>query len=161
MLNKEYLMQRNILQAKIIILSLMVPLIWNTVYAQNDSVIQLVPSDLKWQESPKLHGLQTAVLAGNPNVAAPYAERIKIPAHSKLLPHSHSNPARMVTVLAGTLYFAFGDEFDETQLKAFPAGSFFTEPAHLNHYSMTKEEEVILQLNAIGPASTEYVYESK
>jgi quercetin dioxygenase-like cupin family protein len=153
-------MQKNILQAKIMILFLIVPLIWKVVYAQNDFIIQLAPSDLKWQENSKLHGLQTITLVGNPDVAEPYAERVKIPAHSKLLPHSHPNPARMITVLAGTLYFAFGDKFDETQLKAFPAGSFFTEPVNLRHYAMTKEEEVILQLNAIGPASTDYVKES-
>jgi hypothetical protein len=59
----------------------------------------------------------------------------------------------MVTVLSGTLYYAYGDRFDEAKLRALPAGSFFTEPKDISHYAVTKEE-VILQLNAIGPAGT-------
>ena len=119
-------------------------------------VIQLLPGDLKWSSDPKLHGLQTVTLAGNPNAPEPYAERIKLPADCKLAPHSHPNEARMVTVLSGTLYFAYGGKFDEAKLTALPAGSFFTEPKDMSHYAMTKEE-VILQLNAIGPAGTKYV----
>ncbi len=94
---------------------------------------------------------------GTPSAPAPYAQRIKIPANRKLAPHSHPNRARMVTVLSGTLYFAYGDKFDETKLKEFPAGSFFTEPKGMPHYAMTKGGEVILQLNAIGPDGTVYV----
>jgi len=63
----------------------------------------------------------------------------------------------MVTVLSGTLYYAYGDKFDESKLKALPPGSFFTEPKDMPHYAMTKDEVVILQLNAIGPAGTKYV----
>ena len=120
------------------------------------NIIQLVPEELHWERNPNLHGLETVTLIGNPNNPEPYAERIKFPAHFRLNPHFHNNQARMVTVISGTLYYAFGEKFDESQLKAFPAGSFFIEPAGLPHYALTKEE-VILQLNAIGPATTEYV----
>lgn len=121
------------------------------------AVVSLVPGDILWNADPKLHGLETAVLAGNPNAPAPYVQRIRIPASHKLAPHSHPNKARMVTVLSGTLYFAYGDKFDETKLKAMPAGSFFTEPRNMPHYAMTKGEEVVLQLSAIGPDGTVYV----
>jgi uncharacterized RmlC-like cupin family protein len=118
--------------------------------------IQLLPGDLQWRGDPKLHGLQTVTLAGDPQASGPYAERIRIPANTRLKPHSHPNEARMVTVLSGTLYFAFGDQFDETRLKALPAGSFFTEPKDRPHFAMT-QDEVVLQLNALGPAGTRYV----
>ena len=133
-------------------------LAWSFEAAQSDPapVIQLLPGDLKWSSDPNLHGLQTVALAGNPNAPEPYAERIRLPADCRLAPHSHPNEARMVTVLSGTLYFAYGDRFDEAKLKALPAGSFFTEPKDMPHYAMTKEE-VLLQLNAIGPAGTKYV----
>ena len=135
------------------------------VFAQNlgntkDNVtplVQRLPGELKWQKNPQLHGLQTVMLIGDPTKPEPYAERIKIPAGSKLNPHSHSNSSRMVTVLAGTFYYAFGEQFDESKLKAFPPGSFFTEPENRPHYGLTKDEEVILQLNAVGPADTRYV----
>lgn len=128
--------------------------------AANDAkpnVICLVPDDISWNSDPKLHGLQTAVLAGNPGAPAPYTQRIRIPANTKLRPHRHPNSARMVTVLSGTLYFAYGDKFDETKLKAMPAGSFFTEPRNMPHYSATKDKEALLQLNAVGPDGTVYV----
>ena len=63
----------------------------------------------------------------------------------------------MVTVLSGTFYYAYGDKFDESKLKELPPGSFFTEPSGMSHYAMTKNQEVILQLNAIGPDGTSYV----
>lgn len=118
--------------------------------------IQLLPDELKWNSNPKLHGLQTATLAGNPNGHEYYAERILLPAGFRLEPHSHPNSARMVTVLSGTLYYGVGERFDEAKLKALPAGSFFTEPEGQPHYALAKEQ-VVLQLNAIGPAATTYV----
>lgn len=122
----------------------------------------LLPEELKWSAgTAQLHGLQTATLAGDPSQPGPYAERIRIPAGCRLAPHSHPNEARMVAVLSGTLYYAYGDRFDEARLKALPAGSFFTEPKDLPHYAMAKDEAVVLQLNAIGPAGTMYVGTSK
>ncbi len=121
------------------------------------ATVLITPGDISWNTDPKLHGLQTAVLVGDPSAPAPYAQRIRIPAGTKLSPHWHPNRARMVTVISGTLYFAYGDKFDETKLKEFPAGSFFTEPKDMPHYAMTKGEEVVLHLNAIGPDGTVYV----
>ncbi len=123
----------------------------------NMPAVRLVPGDIIWKSDPKLHGLQTAVLAGDPSIAAPYTQRIRIPANTILKPHSHPNKARMVTVLSGTFYYAYGDKFDESKLKELPPGSFFTEPSGMSHYAMTKNQEVILQLNAIGPDGTSYV----
>lgn len=119
--------------------------------------IQLLPGDLQWNSNPKLHGLQTAILVGDPKAPEPYAERISFPPNYRLEPHSHPNEFRMVTVLSGTLYYAFGDTFDENRLTALPAGSFFTEPKDEPHYAMTKDESVVLELHAIGPAGTQYV----
>jgi hypothetical protein len=117
----------------------------------------LFPDELNWSGNPLLHGLQTAPLYGDSRVPLPYAERIKMPAHFRLPPHSHPNDSRMVVVLSGTFYFAFGEKFDESKLKALPPGSFFTEPKNAPHFAMTKDEGVVLQLNAVGPAGTNYV----
>jgi quercetin dioxygenase-like cupin family protein len=120
------------------------------------TMIRLFPADLKWKSNPTLHGLETAILFGNPDAPELYIQRIKIPAGTRLVPHSHPNSMRMVTVLSGTLYFAFGEKFDESKLTALPPGTFFTEPKDLPHYSMAKED-VILQFNASGPAGTNYI----
>jgi len=133
--------------------------LWSVGAAATNPVapVRVLPEELQWSGNPQQHGLQTAPLFGNPRAAEPYAERIKIPAHTRLKPHWHPNAIRMVTVLSGTLYFAFGEEFDEAKLKAMPVGTFFTEPKDAAHYAMTKDEDVVLQLDAIGPAGTNYV----
>jgi quercetin dioxygenase-like cupin family protein len=116
----------------------------------------ILPDDMLWNNDARVHGLQTTVLLGNPNVAGTYVQRIKFPANYRLPPHRHPNEGRKVTVLSGTLYFGFGDKFDESKLKALPAGTFFVEPRNTPHFALTKEE-VVLQLDATGPAGTIYV----
>jgi SAM-dependent methyltransferase len=115
----------------------------------------LLPGDLAWQANAVVHGLETAVLVGDPNAAGDYVQRIKMPAGTRLAPHWHADRVRRVTVLGGTLYFAFGAKFDEGKLKALPAGSFFVEPPGVPHFAMTKED-VMLQLDAVGPTGTTY-----
>ena len=64
----------------------------------------------------------------------------------------------MVTVISGTLYFAYGDKFDESKLKALPEGSYFTEPKDKSHFAITKDE-VVLQVVGIGPVKkTQYLH---
>jgi len=61
---------------------------------------------------------------------------------------------RGVTVLSGSLYFAISDTWDDSKLKAYPAGTFFTEPAKLPHYAATKDTEVVFELTGMGPTGT-------
>jgi quercetin dioxygenase-like cupin family protein len=125
--------------------------------AQNDSTaVCILPDNVKWNRDSSVHGLETAALFGDPTAAEPYVQRIKFPPNHRLPPHSHPNGSRMVTVLSGTLYFAFGDKFDESKLKALPPGTFFVEPKDTAHYALTKGE-VVLELHATGPAGTKYV----
>jgi quercetin dioxygenase-like cupin family protein len=131
-------------------------------HAQNDpyGVIQLLPEDIKFAPNPAGLGAaspQTKALVGDAKKAAPYTIRVKLPANTKLAPHSHPDEWRMMTVLSGTLYFAYGEKFDEAKLKALPPGSFFTEPKNAPHFAMAKTEDVILQVTAMGPSGTNYV----
>jgi quercetin dioxygenase-like cupin family protein len=120
------------------------------------AAVCVLPGEVTWRRDPHVHGLETATLFGNPSAPGPYVQRIRFPANCRLPPHWHPNEDRMVTVLRGTLYFAFGDRFDESRLRALPAGAFFIEPKDTPHYALTRGE-VVLQLNAVGPADTRYV----
>lgn len=124
---------------------------------RTETPLSLQPQELQWHSNPKLHGLETTVLAGDPSRPEPYAQRIRLQPGTRLEPHFHPNPARMVTVLEGTLFFAIGERFDAARLKAMPPGSFFTEPAGVAHFAVAGDREVVLQLNAIGPDATTYV----
>lgn len=119
--------------------------------------VALLPEEMRWTANPKLHGLQTTVLLGDPSLPAPYVQRIRLAPGTRLEPHFHPNEGRVVTVLRGTLYFAFGSRFDNSALRAMPAGSFFTEPVRVPHYAVAGSEEVELELHAIGPDGTTYV----
>lgn len=127
-----------------------------TTRPQGDSaqMIRFSARDLRWSSHPALPGLPSIVMAGDPNKSGPYAMRVKLPANFKADPHWHTDEIRMITILSGILYFGYGDRFDESKLKALGPGSFFTEPKYMPHFAVTREDEVILQLDAVGPTGT-------
>jgi hypothetical protein len=57
-------------------------------------------------------------------------------------------------VLSGTLYYGYGDTFDESKLRALGPGSELVEPKDAPHFAMTKGEEVMLHIVGQGPAAT-------
>ena len=121
-------------------------------------IIRIAPDEVTFSSNSAWPaGPQTAVMAGDPNQPGPYSVRVRIPANLTIMPHSHPDQIRMVTVLSGTLYYAFGDEFDEAKLRPLGPGTFMTEPKGLAHFAQTRDEEVIVQLFAIGPTGTTYV----
>jgi quercetin dioxygenase-like cupin family protein len=97
---------------------------------------------------------QYAVLYGDASKPELYVMRVKFTPGVKVMPHSHPEAVRIVTVMSGTFYYAFGDKFDESKLQRMPAGTMFTEPARVPHFAWAKDGEVILQLTAIGPTGT-------
>ncbi|HHB52114.1 MAG TPA: hypothetical protein ENK75_03595 [Saprospiraceae bacterium] len=115
--------------------------------------------NLKWTDhtASACKGLQSLVLSGDIHKAGLFTQRVRLSANCRINPHFHPDGARMVTVISGTLYFAYGDEFNATNLKALPEGSYFTEPKNEPHYAMTKDE-VVLQVIGIGPVEkTQYL----
>ena len=67
------------------------------------------------------------------------------------MPHWHPDAVRTVLVMSGTFYFAVGEQWDESKLKAYPAGTLYSEPPNTPHFAWAKDGEVILQVTAIGP----------
>jgi hypothetical protein len=62
----------------------------------------------------------------------------------------------MVTVLSGTLRLGMGATVDSTKTTAIPAGGFFAVEPGMPHYA-TVEDDVTLQLSAVGPFAITYV----
>ena len=122
-------------------------------YAQSEGLkpALVVPDDLTWVAQPA--GFQTARIAGDPTKPGMYALRVKFPAGFRIQPHFHPDE-RIVTVLSGTVYFAYGEQFDETKVRALPAGSVYTEPARQPHFNWAKDGEVIIQVIGNGPSGT-------
>jgi quercetin dioxygenase-like cupin family protein len=113
--------------------------------------VQVTPEQLVWTPYPA--GGMQAFLLGNSSQRGTYVVRIRLPAGLKLAPHRHPD-GRIVTVLSGTMYFALGASGDSTRLKAFPAGSVWTEPPGAPHYAWAKDGEVVLQIVGTGPSGS-------
>mgnify|MGYP003547828375 CR=1 FL=1 len=99
-------------------------------------------------------GMMSALVHGDPGAAAPFTMVMKIPAGTKLPPHSHPDLWRTSIVVSGTLYFGFGDTWDEAALKPMKPGTVWTEPAGANHFLWAKDGEVIAKLTAMGPTGS-------
>jgi len=117
----------------------------------------VTPSEMTWsaQGGLALAGMEEVSLVGNPSKPGPYTLRLKFPAGYKLAPHAHPDD-REVTILSGTWYMGYGEQFDKEALKALPAGSFYTEPANVAHFIEVKEP-VVIQVRGTGPSRRTFV----
>ena len=128
------------------------------VYAADElpeGALRITTEELKWRPG-RVPGHEIAALMGDSSQPGPYVERVKFPANSISQAHSHPE-ARAYTIISGTWYVGYGDKFDPAKLKALPAGSFYTEPANVNHVSQIKEDGVVVQIVGSGPTATRFV----
>ena len=120
-------------------------------HAQNaDTRIVKLPQDITYKGLPGAP--QHVTLFGDFSQPGLYVDRIKFLPGMKVMPHWHPDTVRTVLVMSGTFYFAVGEQWDEAKLKAYPAGTLYSEPAKTPHYGWAKDGEVILQVTAIGPS---------
>jgi quercetin dioxygenase-like cupin family protein len=111
---------------------------------------RLAPDEFKWDPTPV--GGQRVMLAGDEKKPGMYVVRVRFPANSKVQPHFHPDE-RVGTVMSGTLYIGYGEQFDESAMKALPAGSIWTEPAKQPHFVWAKDGEVVIQMvGSNGPS---------
>ena len=145
-------------------LLIMTPL--GVVSAQSPTgVVMLTPDEITALPSldPNVapHATQSAspsnkALVGSRTKPGLWVERVSFPANFIHYPHSHPDD-RTYTVISGTLYLGFGDKLDEVKLKAMPPGSFWTEPASVNHFMVTRNEPITFQVTGNGPSGTKFV----
>ena len=111
--------------------------------------IQL-PKDIKWVKNG---ANEQAVLFGDPSKPGLYIVLTKWPPHQNSRPHSHPND-RFITVLKGTWWVNTGANYDPDGMKPVPTGSYVVHYGGQMHYDGAKDEECILQIVGIGPASS-------
>jgi quercetin dioxygenase-like cupin family protein len=121
---------------------------WVSAQDANTSVVRL-PEEIIYEGHSGAP--QHVTLFGDSSKPGLYVDRIKFVPGMKVMPHWHPDSARTVLVLSGTFYFAVGEQWDESLLKAYPAGTLYSEPARTPHYAWAKDGEVILQVTSIGP----------
>lgn len=131
-----------------------------TVASAQDSGRTLTPADLQWKPSTRVKGLEQADLIGDSTKAGPYVQRVRYPANFINPPHSHPEE-RTYTVISGTWYVGWGTQLDETKLLALPPGSFYTEPANVPHFVLSRGEPVVVQISGMGPTASRFVDAAK
>ncbi|HUF41575.1 MAG TPA: cupin domain-containing protein [Verrucomicrobiae bacterium] len=116
----------------------------------------VTPEKLTWTDALAVApGAKIAVIEGPLNKAVPFTFRLKIPANSKIAPHTHPAFERL-TVLEGKFYFAHGDRYAPGKTTALGPGSVAIMPPDTPMFGYTKEETVI-QLHGIGPWGLSYL----
>lgn len=126
-----------------------------SVYSGDQPQI-VAPEQLTWTDAPAVApGAKIAVIEGPLNKPVPFTFRLKIPANSKIAPHTHPAYER-VTVLSGTFHFAHGNRYDPAGTNALGPGSVAIMPPGTPMFGYTKEETVI-QLHGMGPWGLNYL----
>jgi mannose-6-phosphate isomerase-like protein (cupin superfamily) len=123
-------------------------------HAQN----AFTPDQVKWGPAPPFvpPGAQLAVLEGNPMAeSGDYTIRLKMPDGYKVAPHTHPQREN-VTVISGTLKVGMGDQWDDTKMMSFNAGSFAYLDPSMHHYAGTSGETVI-QIHGQSPVKFNYI----
>lgn len=118
--------------------------------------LRIRPEEVKWQDQPNGLGMQTAVVEGDPAKPGYYLVMVRFPPGVMSMPHYHPSD-RHAVVLKGTWYTGTGDQFTPEKTVPLKAGSYMRHPAGGHHYDGAKDEEVILAISGIGPASNVYI----
>ena len=116
--------------------------------------LRITPVELKWRPG-RVPGHEIAPITGDSTKPGAYVERVKFPVNNTSQAHSHPDD-RTYTVISGTWYVGYGDKFDPAKLKALPAGSYYTEPPNVNHFSTVREDGVVVQITGNGPTATHF-----
>ena len=115
--------------------------------------VGIMPNDIVWKAPPVSPGPDTAVTYGDPSKPGVYVLRVRFPAGLKIMPHFHPDEWRTGVVLSGNYHMGLGEQWDESKLRSFPAGAFFSEPKGSPHFVWAKEGEVIVQFTGMGPTA--------
>lgn len=120
----------------------------------DEAFIRIRPDEILWTDVPDGHGVQTAIVQGDPDKPGLYVIRARFPPHIMDRPHWHPH-ARYVTVLQGTWYTGTGVMFDLRRAVPLPPGSVMVHPARAVHWDgSATDETVIVQITGEGPGST-------
>lgn len=109
------------------------------------------PAEIRWVRNPAGTNEQV-ILYGDPSKPGPYVARIKWLPGNMSRPHFHPND-RFFAVISGTWWMGTGEKFDPASTVRVPAGSYVVHYANKIHYDGAKDEEVVIQVWGMGPAT--------
>jgi hypothetical protein len=110
------------------------------------------PGEIKWVRNAAGTN-ESAVLHGDPSKPGPYVVRVRWFPGNMSRPHFHPND-RFFVVLSGTWWMGTGTTFDPNATVPAPAGSYVVHYGGKVHFDGAKDEEVVIQVWGMGPATS-------
>lgn len=107
--------------------------------------------DAKWVESPN-GASASVIITGDPSKEGLYVQLMKWHPHHNSTPHSHPHD-RFIMVLSGTWWVGTGANYDMSTTTPMKPGTMVTHFANQLHYDGAKDEECVLEIVGMGPAS--------
>ena len=111
-----------------------------------------VPADIKWVRNAAGTNEQ-AVLFGDPSKPGPYVVRLKWLPGNMSRPHFHPND-RFFVAVSGTWWMGTGEKFDPESTVPAPVRSYVIHYGDKVHYDGAKDQETIIQVWGMGPATS-------
>ncbi len=103
---------------------------------------RIVPADeVVWVASPKIPGLETAVVDGDP-ATGPHTVLLRVRAGTTLPPHWHDS-VEITTVVSGTLLLGEGDTMDDAHARRLGPGSYFVIPRRAPHWGRAITDAIL------------------
>ena len=124
--------------------------------SSGQEVVGVLPQDLEWEANPDIEGVASTTAIGDPTSKGLYVAFGRMAQDAAFPPHSHPDD-RLTTVISGTMYYGVGEEFDETNMTAYPAGSVVFTPANTPHFMWAQDGETVMQEAGDGPTGLEPV----
>jgi quercetin dioxygenase-like cupin family protein len=128
------------------------PLVGFAVHAQ-PTISRTTPGEIKYEPIQFAPGAEFVYLASDGSKPENYSLRVHLRPDAKIPPHTHPD-TRMIVVLSGELFVGSGVKIDPNSGSLLPAGSFFTVPAGMIHWSWAKNGETTYQEFGTGPTAT-------
>ena len=124
---------------------------------RNPEIVGRGADQVRWfTPSYYTDGRQRAQLFGDSTRDGPWVDRVRLPAGTRVLAHTHPHD-ELVTVIEGTWYLGAGETFDPAKLKGYSAGSFIVIPAGVAHFASAREGGVVVQLQGTEKFGTVYL----
>jgi hypothetical protein len=112
-----------------------------------------LPAQIEWKSPPENPGVQNAVMVGDPAKDGLYMVFTKWLAGNHFShPHFHRHD-RFITVVKGTWWVGSGTKYDPDATVPMPAGTFVTHYGQQVHFDGAKDEDAVLLIVGLGPAT--------
>lgn len=112
---------------------------------------QVQPDTLTWTAGG--NGIQTAIVLGDPTKPGIYVQRLRFAKGTRIMPHMHPDE-RVAVLVSGSVYFGYGESFDEQALTRMVPGSTWTEPSNTPHFAFAKDDDAVIQVVGHGPSGS-------